>query len=174
MDFKVFRLVVAVVVSMTCLIFVVVYATNSRKIGKLISENSSSDASTEMSSVEEEDTTGFGTQIGDNLKGFLTDENFWDETERIPSVVISSPDENIHSSLSDNDITDDSSLAGTSDSGDAKTDMAVEGFSGPGDKPVEGESLPEGPGEGSAQPELPPDAPVNGASMGNSGVSPAQ
>ncbi len=89
MDSKVFRLAIATIVSMVALIGLVVYAANSEKINSLFAnKNSSSEASTESTAPSYGSSSVYGDQIGDNLKGFLLDEEFFDANERIPSVVI--------------------------------------------------------------------------------------
>lgn len=74
---------------------IIVYATNADRINKLIGKEDkkpsaqvSADASEDGGDGESSDQVIYGDQIGDNLSGFLTDEDFFDETEQIPTVVV--------------------------------------------------------------------------------------
>jgi hypothetical protein len=90
MDSKVFRMALLVIISVFALIAVIVYATNADRINGLLGKKSESAAvavsaeETSLSLPEE----AYGEQIGENLNGFLYDEDFFDETEKIPSVVV--------------------------------------------------------------------------------------
>ena len=90
MDKKVFTMAVLTMISAFILIMVIVYATNADKINKLLGGGKESQTSVEEILPEEETATVtvHGDQIGDNLNGFLLDEEFFDETEKIPSVVV--------------------------------------------------------------------------------------
>ena len=90
MDSKVFRMALLVIISVFALVAVIVYATNADRINGLLGRNNQSAAVEESSessslSLPEE---AYGEQIGENLNGFLYDEDFFDETEQIPSVVV--------------------------------------------------------------------------------------
>ena len=88
MDSKVFRMALLTIISVILLVAVIVYATNADKINGLIGKKSatSDEGAAETSFVAPE--TVYGQQIGDNLNAFLYDEDFFDETEKIPSVVV--------------------------------------------------------------------------------------
>ncbi|MDC7293663.1 hypothetical protein NXH67_09050 [Butyrivibrio sp. DSM 10294] len=90
MDSKVFRMALLTIISVFALIAVIVYATNADKIGGLFGKKGNNAATGESSeavslTLAEE---AYGEQIGDNLNGFLYDEDFFDETEKVPSVVV--------------------------------------------------------------------------------------
>ncbi len=90
MNRRVFGLAVLTMISAFILIMVIVYATNADKINRLFGwGQEKTETVTEAVSEEEASTeTVYGDQIGDNLSGFLLDEDFFDETEKIPSVVV--------------------------------------------------------------------------------------
>ena len=74
---------------------VIVYATNAKRINELLgkgekksSSQVAQDATSEASEEVSDEQVIYGDQIGDNLSGFLTDEDFFDETEQIPTVVV--------------------------------------------------------------------------------------
>ncbi len=96
MDKRVFRLAIVTIISAFILVMVIVYATNAKKINQLIG-GSKNEGATETSlegteadnpEAAAEGTTTYEDQIGDNLNGFLTDADFFDETEQVPSLVI--------------------------------------------------------------------------------------
>ncbi len=86
MDSKTFRLSVLAIFTTLALIAVVVYAANREQINSLVGKNDT--AEVEESVEEEVRTTEYGEQIGDNLKGFLTANDFFDKSEQRPSVVV--------------------------------------------------------------------------------------
>ncbi len=87
MDKRVFRMAVLTMISAFILVLVIVYATNASKINKLFGwGDSSDDAANVASSYSSEQV--YGDQIGDDLDGFLNDEEFFDETEKVQSVVV--------------------------------------------------------------------------------------
>jgi hypothetical protein len=90
MNRRVFSLAILTMISAFILIMVIVYATNADKINRLFGwEKEKQEAVTEEASEKETATeTVYGDQIGDNLSGFLLDEDFFDENEKIPSVVV--------------------------------------------------------------------------------------
>ena len=89
MDAKVFRMAILTIISAFILVLVIVYATNADKINRLFGKDRSKEPSTEAASVEESgEEVIYGDQIGDSLDAFLLDEDFFDETEKIPSVVV--------------------------------------------------------------------------------------
>ncbi|MBE5841925.1 MAG: hypothetical protein E7304_11045 [Butyrivibrio sp.] len=113
MDKRVFRMALLTIISAFILVLVIVYATNTQKINQLFgwgSKEEESDTAASYYSGEEI----YGQQIGSNLDGFLSDEDFFDETEKIPSVVVikkssgsaeeSSEASSLGSSVSDEDL----------------------------------------------------------------------
>jgi hypothetical protein len=90
MDSKVFRMALLTIISVFALIAVIVYATNADKINGLFGKKdknfAAAESSVEASAVIPQEA--YGEQIGENLNGFLYDEDFFDETENIPSVVV--------------------------------------------------------------------------------------
>ena len=85
MDFKIIRLAILMFISLLALILVVIYATNTTRIDTLL--NGTSDASAESAiSATEEISSDYGEQIGDNLKAFLTDENFFDQNSALEEI----------------------------------------------------------------------------------------
>ena len=78
------------ILSAFILVLVIVYATNSDKINRMFGFGQQKEASTEVSSEEEssEEEVIYGDQIGDSLNAFLLDDDFFDETEKIPSVIV--------------------------------------------------------------------------------------
>ena len=94
MDSRVFRMAVLTIISAFILVLLIVYATNSDKINRMFgwgqqkesSTQAVTEASTEEASTEQE--TVYGDQIGDSLNAFLLDDDFFDETEAVPSVMV--------------------------------------------------------------------------------------
>ena len=87
MDSKAFRLSILAIITTVVLIGVVVYAANRDRINSMIGASKTAEAET-SEAVEEETVTGYGEQIGDNLKAFLTASDFFDKSEQRPSVVV--------------------------------------------------------------------------------------
>ncbi|WP_029323101.1 hypothetical protein [Butyrivibrio sp. AE3004] len=87
MDSKTFRLSVLAIFTTVALIAVVIYAANREKINSMIGKETVAE-SEESIPEEEKITTEYGEQIGDNLKGFLTANDFFDKSEQRPSVVV--------------------------------------------------------------------------------------
>ncbi|WP_029232775.1 hypothetical protein [Butyrivibrio sp. VCB2006] len=88
MDKKVFTMALMTIFSAFILVVVIIYATNADKINKMLGKKNSSasvEVSTEEMSISQEI---YGQQIGDDLKSFLYDEDFFDETEKVPAVVV--------------------------------------------------------------------------------------
>ncbi len=87
MDKRVFRMAVLAILSAFILVMVIVYVTNADKINELFgrktADSESSEAATSYVSMED-----YGDQIGNDLDGFMGDEDFFDDTEKIPSVVV--------------------------------------------------------------------------------------
>ncbi len=151
MDSKVFRMALLTIISVFILIAVIVYATNADKINGLLGKKQKA-AETDISAAEVSAVIPqnlYGEQIGDNLSGFLYDEDFFDETERIPSVVVikkasssSSADED-ESSFDDVDdyiIDNNMAVVGQLENPDALASVpeAAEGISLPAVVPIEG------------------------------------
>ncbi len=92
MDRRVFRMAMLTILSGFLLVLVIVYATNAEKINKLFGSNKSNTVneavSEETATYYSSDVADFAQQIGDNLDGFLLDQDFFDETEKVPSVVV--------------------------------------------------------------------------------------
>lgn len=90
MDAKVFRLTLLTIASAFLLVIVILYATNADKINRLFGREKS--AVTEAEYVQEDASVvseeSYAQQIGDDLKSFLYDDDFFDEAEQIPAVVV--------------------------------------------------------------------------------------
>ncbi|MBQ7616100.1 MAG: hypothetical protein IJU77_13730 [Butyrivibrio sp.] len=95
MDAKVFRMAILTIISAFILVLVIIYATNSDRINDMFGWGREKEASSE--SVSSETDPGeisqaseiiYGDQIGDSLDSFLLDDDFFDETEKIPSVMV--------------------------------------------------------------------------------------
>lgn len=76
------------IVSAFILVIVIVYATNTSKINELMGWGQKKGQEVEADVEEEQTPVIYGDQIGDNLNAFLLDDDFFDETEKIPSVVV--------------------------------------------------------------------------------------
>ena len=120
MDSKAFRLSILAIITTIALIAVVVYAANTDRIHAIIGNNSASEESSlEEAVVETEATqTQYGEQIGDNLKGFLTADDFFDKSEQRPSVVVVVDNVPVPANASSQD--------GTTDLSDALEDETTE------------------------------------------------
>jgi hypothetical protein len=97
MDKRVFRLAILTIISAFILVMLIVYATNAKRINELIDDARGEKAATSVTSGEEapdsqasagDGATTYGEQIGDNLSGFLADDEFFDETEQVSSLVV--------------------------------------------------------------------------------------
>ena len=89
MDTRVFRMAILTILSAFILVLVIVYATNTEKINSLFGWGQKSQPVTEVATEETtEEEVIYGDQIGDSLNAFLLDDDFFDETEKIPSVVV--------------------------------------------------------------------------------------
>ncbi|WP_022766546.1 hypothetical protein [Butyrivibrio sp. XPD2006] len=90
MDSRVFRMAILTIISAFILVLVIVYATNTDKINSLfgVKEKPQPVASEAATEEVSEEPVIYGDQIGDSLSGFLLDDDFFDETEKIPSVVV--------------------------------------------------------------------------------------
>lgn len=88
MDAKVFRMALLTIISAFILVLVIIYATNADKIGKLLGKNNNSSSAEASFEVPKEAAAEGVQQIGDDLKSFMYDDSFFDETEQIPAVVV--------------------------------------------------------------------------------------
>lgn len=148
MDAKVFRMALLTIISAFILVIVVIYATNADKIGALFGKTSSqSEASIEASEGKSVEIIA-GQQIGDDLKSYLYDDDFFDEAEKIPAVVVirkntktSSEGSSASSEASTDDEGTGMAVVGQLDNpGAGNSDMGGAGMSAPG-----GNILPQGP-----------------------------
>ncbi len=89
MDAKVFRMTILTIISAFILVAVIIYATNADRINRLFGKGAKDEA-TQDTSVEEvvTDDAAYGQQIGDDLNAFLYDDDFFDEAEEVPAVVV--------------------------------------------------------------------------------------
>lgn len=85
MDSKVTKLAVLTLISLFALIIVIVFATNPGRFGKLINGGSGADNSGSMSGSS--GMTSYGVQIGDNLKGFIAESDFFDSSEKLEQII---------------------------------------------------------------------------------------
>jgi hypothetical protein len=88
MDKRVFRMAILTIISAFILVLLIVYATNAKKINELFGWGQSKETEIEVTEEVSQEEVFTGDQIGDDLSGFLLDEDFFDETEKIPSVVV--------------------------------------------------------------------------------------
>ena len=89
MDSKALRLSIVAIITTVVLLAVVVYAANRDRINALIGVDGHNTAQEEVVDADCNATvTQYGEQIGDNLKGFLTADDFFDKSEQRPSVVV--------------------------------------------------------------------------------------
>ncbi len=89
MDSKALRLSIAAIITTIVLVAVVVYAANIDRINELLGKQPGGAGADEAAETTEKTTeTVYGEQIGDNLKGFLTADDFFDKSEQRPSVVV--------------------------------------------------------------------------------------
>ena len=121
MDKRVFRMAILTIISAFLLVLVIVYAANTEKINKLFGwgQTSATDTAEVAASYYSGDYSEYGQQIGSDLDGFLADQEFFDETEKIPSVVV------IKKSSSSADSSENASLGSTQEQ--TGTGMAVVG-----------------------------------------------
>ncbi len=93
MDAKVFRLAILTIISAFILVLVIIYATNTDKINELFGWGEKPAVETAAEAVDaasldiSAEVMSSG-QIGDDLDAFIADEDFFDETESIPAVVV--------------------------------------------------------------------------------------
>lgn len=149
MDKKVFTMALMTILSAFILVVVIIYATNADKINKMLGRKESSasvEISTEEISVPQEI---YGQQIGDDLKSFLYDEDFFDEAEKIPAVVVIQQNTKTVNSSSDSSSTGDENEGGSGMAivGQLDNPSAAASF-GSGEIPPDAE-IPQGPIPGS-------------------------
>ena len=96
MDYKVFRMAILTIISAFVLVLVIVYATNADRINELLGKNKGDATAGEAASFMSSGGPFYGDQIGDNLDGFIYDEDFFDETEKVPSIVVIKENERGH------------------------------------------------------------------------------
>ena len=94
MDARVFRMAIMTIISAFILVLVIIYATNTQKINALFGWDKKKEVAVEeqvpaeADSVQEDAQVIYGDQIGDSLNAFLMDDDFFDETEKVPSAVV--------------------------------------------------------------------------------------
>ena len=131
MDRRVFRMAILTIISAFILVLLIVYATNAKKINDLFGWGESKEVEAEVTEDATQEEVFTGDQIGDDLGAFMLDEDFFDETEKVPSVVVRKKT-SAGNAGSSGDPTDSDALAGedgTLDDGDAAdgSGMAVVG-----------------------------------------------
>ncbi|MBQ6588736.1 MAG: hypothetical protein IJI01_08660 [Butyrivibrio sp.] len=158
MDKKVFTMALMTILSAFILVVVIIYATNADKINKMLGrkDNSASvEVSTEELSVPQE---VYGQQIGDDLKSFLYDEDFFDEAEKVPAVVVIQQNTKTVNSSSDSSSAEEGQTGGSG--------MAVVGqLDNPGAAASFGSSM--GPGTEIPQGPIPGSETIGGTPVGN-------
>ncbi|SFU87514.1 hypothetical protein [Butyrivibrio sp. INlla21] len=87
MDKRVFTMAILTIISAFILVLVIVYATNADKINKLTGKGSNDDADSAASFVSGNGMLE-GDQIGDNLDAFIYDDEFFDENDQVPAIVV--------------------------------------------------------------------------------------
>ena len=89
MDAKVFRMAILTIISAFILVAVIIYATNADKINRLFGKGDKNEAADSASiEISVTDEAAYGQQIGDDLKAFMYDDDFFDEAEEVPAVVV--------------------------------------------------------------------------------------
>ena len=132
MDKRVFRMAILTIISAFILVLLIVYATNAKKINELFGWGQEKEISTEVTEETSREEVFTGDQIGDDLSGFLLDEDFFDETEKIPSVVVRKKTSagnvsGTDSSVNGDALAEDDGIASEDDESDDGTGMAVVG-----------------------------------------------
>ncbi|MCR5671161.1 MAG: hypothetical protein K6G10_09160 [Butyrivibrio sp.] len=113
MDKRVFTLTIATIISAFILVLVIIYATNADSINKMLGRSGNKQDAAAESSTAVEEITEYGQQIGDNLSGFMYDEDFFDETEKVPSVVVIKQSSASKNKSSDEETSEEEEQAGT-------------------------------------------------------------
>ena len=88
LDKRVFRMAILTIISAFILVLLIVYATNAEKINELFGWGQSKETETEVTEEVSQEEVFTGDQIGDDLGAFMLDDDFFDETEKVPSVVV--------------------------------------------------------------------------------------
>ncbi|MBQ8029948.1 MAG: hypothetical protein IJ260_00170 [Butyrivibrio sp.] len=88
MDRRVFRMAILTIISAFILVLLIVYATNAKKINELFGWGQDKEIEAEVTEDTAQEEVFTGDQIGDDLGAFMLDEDFFDETEKVPSVVV--------------------------------------------------------------------------------------
>ncbi len=88
MDRRVFRMAILTIISAFILVLLIVYATNAKKINELFGWGQEKEIEAEVTEEVPQEEVFTGDQIGDDLGAFMLDEDFFDETEKVPSVVV--------------------------------------------------------------------------------------
>ncbi len=88
MDKRVFRMAILTIISAFILVLLIVYATNAKKVNELFGWGQSKETEVEVTEDATQGDIFTGDQIGDDLGAFMLDEDFFDETEKVPSVVV--------------------------------------------------------------------------------------
>lgn len=134
MDRRVFRMAILTIISAFILVLVIVYATNADKINKLFGWGQAKEIEAEVTEEVPQEEIFTGDQIGDDLGAFMLDEDFFDETEKVPSVVVRKKTSAGNSSTADasangDALVGDDGIAGPDGQGDADdaVGMAVVG-----------------------------------------------
>lgn len=132
MDKRVFRMAILTIISAFILVLLIVYATNAKKINELFGWGQEKEISTEVTEGTSQEEVFTGDQIGDDLSGFLLDEDFFDETEKIPSVVVrkktsAGNESGTDSSANGDALVGDDGIIGEGDESNNGTGMAVVG-----------------------------------------------
>ena len=76
MDRRVFRMAILTIISAFVLVLMIVYATNAKKINELFGWGQAKEVVSEELSEEFSEEIFTGDQIGDDLSGFMLDEDF--------------------------------------------------------------------------------------------------
>ncbi len=134
MDSKALRLSIAAIITTMVLVAVVVYAANIDRINDLMGKKPDQAETEEVLETVETSETVYGEQIGDNLKGFLTADDFFDKSEQRPSVVVVVDNVPVPANAATTDGTTD--LSDLNDSDIADTEYSYPD-SEPKDKPEE-------------------------------------
>ena len=141
MDKRVFTMAILTIISAFILVLVIVYATNADKIKDLTGKGGTDEADAATSFVSE---TGMieGDQIGDNLDAFLNDEDFFDENDNLPSIVVIKENEegSANSASSGASVSEDDAKKNSKDKVDAVG--RVEGGTIENPNPIDADELP--------------------------------
>ena len=134
MDSKTFRLAVLSIVSILLLVAVIVYAANRDRFGELFGKKAKNDtAENDAVTAESVTETEYGEQIGDDLKAFILDPDFFDGDSRTESVIVTTDNKPPAYPIVDDAVvgasTEESESAGEAAS-EGTTDAPAEGMPG--------------------------------------------